>query len=513
MNRIASLIGFSANWSSQKSPRSLPPVLVVVATLLFAFLSAIVTALFGWIAGLAICTCIMSGWLLLSPRTTVWVTIVGALAVAGLVELYLPAFQAVRWVFAGLSVCLAGISFVHRAGSRQPSPSATPYASTLAITLGLFLVSVCLATVSGRLPMTDAIVGLKNYFQMWGLLVALAWLGYTRADASRFIAFLGWLAVIQLPFVLHQYFVLVPQRSGVADAARNIVAVDIVAGTFGGNMVGGGRSADLAVLVVIAIVFFFAQWRNGRRGLTSTVALTALAFAPILLNEAKLALVLLPVGLLLLFRDNITRRPLRALAGAVALAGVLALVVVGYANLPGAANQQSDSVSSFIASSIDYNLGDKGYGSAVLNRSTVYGFWVKEHVRMGDIIRAAVGHGPGFSNATAIKRGDNPTASRYIGYAIGLTGLSTLLWDTGLLGTTLLVSAFVVAYKLAGNLLLQFRSTSHEAAIKAAQIAVVLLGISLFHNEYISFDVGFQTMLSVVFGYLLAMSKSQTMGD
>jgi hypothetical protein len=481
---------------------------LVTFTLLFSILSATATAFMGVAAGLAIGVVLISFSLLTSPRATVWVTLIGGLGVAGLVELYLPDFKAIRWIFAFLSICLAAISLIRGLSNQKKIKLIPSGANGLALTLVFFVLAVLISIIAGRLPILDAIVGLKNYFQMWGLMLAIAWLGYQPADARRFINFLGLMAIVQMPFVLHQFFILVPQRSGAVDAAHNIVAVDIVAGTFGGSMTGGGRSANLAVLSALAVTLFFAQWKSGIQSLKTTICFSAVAFTPILLNEAKMALVLLPVGMFLLFKKTITRRPIAWLFSATALAGGLALILVGYANLPGADGQQSQSIGRYLDSNISYNLGEKGYGNSVLNRSTVYRYWFSQHMHSGDIMATIFGHGPGFSNSTSINRGDNPEASRYVGYSIGLTGVSSLLWDTGLLGSSLFALMLFMAYRFAENMRRQCENTEMEPTAITVKIGIVMLGISLMHNDYIAFDVGFQSMLALLLGCLFAIAKS-----
>ena len=479
-------------------------------TLVFAVLCGAALAIFGGAVAIGVCGLVLGIALLQVPRVMVWVILVGGLGVVGLVELYLPQFQAIRWGVAMLSMCVGVISAVAWLAEKQKKGKAVAGSAALVAALLLFVCAALLAAVAGESPLGSTVVGLKNYFQMWGLMLALAWLGYKPADATRFITFLGLLAMVQLPFVLHQFLVLVPQRSGVADGEQGIVAVDIVAGTFGGDMGGGGRTSDLAVLVAFAIVLFFAQWKQGVRQPRSALWCVAFAFAPILFNEAKLALVLIPMGLFLLFRDTLVRRPLAWLMGAGGLTLCMALVVVAYSFLPGAESQKSKSVADFFTSTIEYNAGDQGYGFSILNRSTVYPFWWTEHEKTGDFLHVLLGHGPGFSNSTAIDRGDIAQASRYAGYDIGLTGLSSLLWDTGLFGTSAFVVMLIMAYRLGGHLRKKWAGTVHAPAVMTTQIGIVMMALSLLHNDFVTFDIGFQTLLAMLIGYLFAMSRAST---
>lgn len=499
--------GHGLSQTRTESP-AFPEKALIGLALVFAALSGAALAIFGAVAAVVVCVLAFGAALLNAPRVMVWVIIAGGLGVVGMVELYLPQFQAIRWGVAVLSICVGVISTVAWLAEKQRRLKAFKGSLALAAMLLLFACAALVAAATGAAPLGIAVVGLKNYFQMWGLMLALAWLSYKPVDATRFITFLGLLAVMQLPFVLHQFLVLVPQRSGVADGERGIVAVDIVAGTFGGDMAGGGRTSNSAVLAPIAITLFLAQWKQGFRQPSSALWLTAFAFSPILFNEAKLALVLIPVALFLLFRDMLVKRPLAWLMGAGGLALCMAFVVVVYSFLPGAESQKSKSVADFITSSIEYNVGNSGYGFSILNRSTVYRFWWKEHEKTGDVLHILLGHGPGFSNTTAIDRGDIAQASRYAGYEIGLTGLSSLLWDTGLIGAGSFAMMLFMAYRLGGHLRQKWAGTPHEPAVITAQIGIVFIAISLLHNNFVTFDIGFQTMLAMLIGYLFAMSRA-----
>jgi hypothetical protein len=479
-------------------------VLLAFVLLLASMMGALL-GLSAYLPVFALLALVAGAAILMSPRLAVWVALVGALCIAGLIELYLPGLQQVRWLFSLLSIVLMLVATVRFLA--QPRQQGTAELGGGAVVLLCFVCVACAVAgaLAAGMPSAAALVGLKNYFQMWGVLAALAVFGYEAAQVSKFIRLLAMLALVQMPFVLHQFLVLVPQRSTQAASERFVVAVDVVAGTFGGSMAGGGRSSDLAILAAIAIVYFFARWKAGQSSLLRAALLSALAFCPMLFNEAKLALVLIPLGLLLLFPQAILRRPLTMLLGSVAVLGALVGVLALYAALPGADAQRAGSIDRFLRDSLDYNVGQKGYGSAVLNRSTVYGFWWREHVRRGDWKGAVFGHGPGVTNPASATASDTLATTRYRGYAIGLTGISTLLWETGMLGTAVFVSLLLAAALLARRLALDDRLRPWRAELQTAQIGLLFLGVSLLHNNYIAFDLGYQAMMVLLLGYVLAM--------
>lgn len=326
-------------------------------------------------------------------------------------------------------------------------------------------------------------------------------------DARRLISFFLLLGILQLPFVLHQFLVLVPQRGGESSAAHGIVAGDIVAGTFGGSMMGGGRSPNLALLCVICVTLMLAQWRTRLSTTWSTSIAILLYLLPMFVSEAKIFLILLPVALFLLFRDRILSNPLKAIAGVIALAILLMAIFYAYSLLPGAKSQKVSSLQEMLHQNIEYNVGKRGYGNSVLNRATVYPFWFKEHAHGDMLVPVLIGHGSGAtSGGTALN--DNSLANmRYRGYGIGLTGLSSLLWEVGLLGTAAVLVMLFSAYRLGGRLADQWHGTMHWSAIKTAQITIALLAVSMLHNNYFVFDLSLQTMMTVTLGYLLVMAR------
>ena len=88
-------------------------------TLVFAVLCGAALAIFGGAVAIGVCGLVLGIALLQVPRAMVWVILVGGLGVVGLVELYLPQFQAIRWGVAMLSMCVGVISAVAWLAEKQ----------------------------------------------------------------------------------------------------------------------------------------------------------------------------------------------------------------------------------------------------------------------------------------------------------------------------------------------------------------------------------------------------------
>jgi len=63
-----------------------------------------------------------------------------------------------------------------------------------------------------------------------------------------------------------------------------------------------------------------------------------------------------------------------------------------------------------------------------------------------------------------------------------------------------------MAYRLGEKLEKRWHGSRHWPLIRAAQVDMPLVAISLFHNNYFVSDISFQAMLMLSIGYLMAMS-------
>lgn len=444
------------------------------------------------------------------PRFAVWVVIVGGTVVSGLTELYLPSFQQIRWAISLLSIVLILLSFLSlfsSYGHANTHDALSARAKATVTMIFILIVSVFFTLLVNSTSIGNSIVGLKNYFQMFGLLAALAIFRYEPSSASKFVKYIIVLGLIQLPFALHQFIHFIPLRSGDLAAQNGIVAVDVVAGTFGGSAMGGGRSSTLALLASIAIVLVCAQWRNKSRTLFSTIVYGLIFVAPMMLNEAKLFVLLLPIGLFILFSDHILKNPIQFIASGLVVFSILGTMIVGYSMLPGAKSQHSASLEKYLDENISYNFGNQGYGNSKLNRSTVYSFWWNQTLGRGDLIKGLFGNGPGVTNSSSVIAKKTLANTKYRGYGIGLTAVSALLWEIGLLGTFAVSLLLFSAYRLGKQLQKKWEGTIHWPFLRVSQIAMVLFAISMLHNNYFLTDMSYQALLVLFIGYLLTMSR------
>jgi hypothetical protein len=417
------------------------------------------------------------------------------LVAAGLTQLYIPSLAFIRWI-APLTASLLYLHIIFEAIKDSN------YKFELSWPLKWALIFLSITLVSTLINWQGAInstLGLKLYFQMWGLLFGISllhWHPKTLDNALKFILLLGF---IQLPFVLQQYFYIVPTRAALW--IYGVVPLDVVSGTLGADRNGGGRNMVLSLLLVISFITIIAMWRRQAISFKFLMIATPILLTPLFLNESKFAFILLTVSLAYVFRGDLVHKPLRflgiAIFGTVLSVGLL----FSYSASFGKGKSIADTVE-FIFKS---NEGSTGYGGQLLNRKTVYTFWAKQH-GINDIPGTLIGHGLGSSHESAegaLKTARNLATTKYPHYGIGLTGLSSLLWDTGLLGTSaafaMLASAFLAARRLA---FFHRNNAARMGLFEGLQAVILSIALMQLHSNYFVLDPNSQTLAYLLLGYI-----------
>ena len=455
---------------------------------------------------------ILSVALAASPLALLWAVVFGGLVLAGLADLYLPDIRQARWGVVLAALALGFVSIFSGLWARDQHTTNRSRSKQSSVTLWmllLFLIAVFSAVINLGLTF-DTAVGLKGYFQVWGILLAFALLQLHPLSADRFMRSLIWIALLQFPFILHQHFVLVPQRLGLLDAARGIVAQDILVGTFSGSMTGGGAGAATAVLLMTALTIVAILWRKGliswlRAGMFSLIFLVPLA-----IGEQKIVLVLLPVGAFIAFEDKVRKSPAAAVGLLSAVGILLAAFFLAFTMLPQAGTSRTYTPAGYLQETLSYNTGDRGYGNSKLNRTSVYTFWASQHLNeRGPLVNTLFGYGPGSSkDARGGYAEHSLAAERFAGFGIGLTGLSGLLWDVGILGAAAAVGFFLAAFRLARRMANQRLLGSETwCYLKGAEAGIAFCGLSLLHNNMFVYEIGYQTLLMLLVGYVVYQQR------
>ena len=445
---------------------------------------------------------LLAAVLVFYPWLFTWLILFSGLAVMGVVRLYLPQFQIVRWLIPLLTVALPITVLLLQAF--KPGSAERARLPALFWWAVAFVFAALVTTLINWNGLVAAISGAKSYFQVWGLIAVFALVRY-RGDFSRGLTFflLG-LALLQVPFVLHQYFYLVPMRMSYASV---LSPDDVIAGTFGAELYGGGNNALLAAYLFIAIGVLLSLWRQKIvAGWLAFPAVLLLVF-PVFLNEAKITFFYAWLMFVVLYWEDIIRRPLRFIVGNIALFLFLVVFVLFYAQIA-AETGKAHTVGQYLDFLKEQNL-ERGYGTYMLNRWTALTFWFSEHFP-GDIWHALIGHGLGETQEGALLLDVSNTvaARRYHGMGIGLTGLSALLWEVGLIGVALVAGLFLSAYRLAGRLAKASRERPQAIALfRGLQAGVAILALSVAHKNFFVFDMAFQSLFVLIVGYLIYSAR------
>ncbi len=439
--------------------------------------------------------------LLLAPRVTVWMLLPLGLF-SGFVVSFGQAFSKLPWILTMLSMLLllpVMLKFI--VDNRK-----IPVFIWIAMVFMLYAIVTTL-TVEYQ-DIAQFIAGFKRYFQMFGLMFALALLAFKPRDYKLWLSLLLLVALAQLPFAMYERFVLAVGRSA-GSGGVGAEATDVVAGTFGANLDGGSANAEMAAFVIMAMAFLIARWKEGLLDKTQTIWMCLICFLPLGLGETKLVVVLLPIVWLILMRDEVKKKPTQFVFQFAGLLAVTAMLGAIYIGLNTAATGGRIGVNDVLSETVAYNIGDHGYGTSVLNRTTVVSFWWL--VNSKDTIGMLFGHGLGSSYLGSNNPVPGHIALQYIGYGIDLTAISSLLWDVGLIGLLLFLSIYITAWFSAGRL----RKRSSNNQVRADALAIqaclfILLVFTLYDNQLVNF-LPYELVASAVLGYLGFLVRDESL--
>ena len=456
-----------------------------LSTLAIVLLFAGAAGLIGVIAGtgnlllIGLSVGVILGVLLLNAiGIVVWAVLVGVLLISGPLVMHVPTLSRLQWLFSMMGFFLAGAAVLIGGLDRTPGRRRTPAFVWLAVALVVYAIAFLPAAPSAFM---DDVGAVKRWFQYFGVAFVMAAAPFAARTVRGWMLFLLLLALVQLPFALYQKVVLVPMR---VNMPNGVVPVDIVAGTFEANMTGAGNNIGMVYFLIAVLVTLLAALRDKAIGLKSAAVLLAVVAAPIGLGETKVALVLLPLALLVVYADLVLKRPILFGLGALVTAALVAGLGYVYVALQPTDSRTGLTFEQRLEENIEYNFGTAGYApGASLNRGNVVPFWWSRHGAR-DLKGTLFGHGLGASHGW---QGAGETVGymsrRYPQVALSLTGIAGLLWDLGVVGAGLFVAVFAGAYLTARRLAAQASPGWDRALCRGLAASAAMLLALLFATD------------------------------
>lgn len=494
--------------SSASTVKPLPLVALASATaaialllLLRDFISNLDDTLVFLLIGGGLVACL----LMIQPVKLLWFTSVLTLVVAGSMRFFAPQLHHIWWLAYGCAFLLfvPALAYAARGSPRPPQARSLLMASSL----GAFVLVAAASTVMALPPIPQLLAATKSlimYAGVWAVLAAVPVPPRSLAAWLKGLLLIG--AVQWLPAVYQYLFV---RTMRIEEGLGTVSAADSVVGTFGGNPESGGLTAVLALYLVACLVTVLAMHRGGAIPKRRAVLLLPLLGAPLLLMEVKVFFFYLPVSLLVLYRQEVMRRPFAFLAG-----GVLTLIVMGGALLAYQALHWSvrggdleENVRSSFAYSFQSIAGYETAQEGALTRRGVLEYWWREH-ESGSTLHMLIGHGLGSARTQGQVLGE--AAREHYPSNIDRTGIAMMLWEFGVLGVAALMGLGLGAFLKAGRLARSARLEPWQQALAAGLQAIIpLFFMSMLYRNDLPYAGPAMFMAMGTFGLLAWLGKQR----
>ena len=472
-------------------------ILLVIAALFFAALSGAAAALGSKILMLPFAALIgMFLFVMVPVQFSLWALLVICFLVVGPVMYFLK-FELARWFPPIFAVSLFVPLLFNVLWNKDRNLSGTP---PFLYFFGVFLLTLAFSTAITDPILGELMTNWRNYIAYWPV-VLLVMSGVIRErQLSAMWRFLLLAAVVQLPVVMYQRFFIATKSSWSS-------SWDAIVGTFPGNEEASGASGAMALFLLSALIIAIALWRQKRLKTPILLVVAGAAIGSIALAEVKGVVLMVPLALGLLYFKDMVRKPARTLLMIILGLGVTQMIFVGYNAMYYDDSRLSAIVSpekptsplEAIQNQLDpYKNSRRG---VELSRAGLIQDWWSRNVEKGDFQHAVFGYGMGATQYSRIGAGELVFKLPY--FNASMTGTSTLLWETGLLGHLLFVAGMLTAARMASKLSSRPEiPDEHQALLKAATVILVLLAIALPYKGVIFDTPPTQFLFMYALGYV-----------
>ncbi len=465
----------------------------------FIFFSAIVglVAAFGNIKGDLIIVGMAFGCtvLFLPLRFVYWGMAIICFMVIGQLE-YFAGITAINWLPTAIGFGFyfrIPLEYLKSLRDRNSLPQHSP---SFVIPVYLFLAMFVVSSLYNMSPAMQILVGSKTYLPYFSFLFIFL-ISYTKAKdlLDRLWKNFYWIAIIQVPLLLYQYFIIAPMRmSGLADDAMN--------GSFGGDPMNGGPSGAMAYTMVLIFALYLAMWKKKQTSTASLVLVSIVVALAILLAEVKVVIVFIPLIMFLVYRKESIRNPAFFLFILILMFGFAAVTLIAYSYVHTTIGRSHDLAGMF-NDAFGYILDPKysqQQGKVELGRLESITFWWNEN-DFDDIGHILMGYGPGASNGLSTVYISD--LSRRYPLNLSRTVASQTLWDMGLLGILSYVAILLTGAWRAFALFKVLPETSFTSTIlNVSGIGLLLMVIMVPYSNELSYVPAMQYMLMTMLAYI-----------
>lgn len=358
---------------------------------------------------------------------------------------------------------------------------------------------VIFASAANTLPVLDWLVGIRIYLPFFGVFAFLAYSRPSEKLLKQIIIFMIMIASVQWVFCLYQKLQVVPLRIALHYPGS---PWDSIVGSFGGQKFGGGESGSLGIYLSIVMVLAAALNKYGQLKILPFFFVFLTGFGAMALTESKVISLMIPLGCLLVYRDYIFKRPAKFLGGVVIVVCLMLGLLVVYYYLYWQTDNRLGLLDALL-SRLGYSF-DPYFQASTTNLGRVGSllFWWDNHEVLDNPLTIMFGHGLASAVSFSSIIGEGSAVQRY-GVMLDVSGVSKLLWESGLFGLLVFLLVFVFGFfrarQLKGNPLLP---PWHRAAMVGVEAAMVLMPLSIFYEVTIVSSPPMQFMGMFLLGYV-----------